>query len=181
MELCKSAGMDGYVSKPVRRSELLGQIEMYLAAVMNTVQADAAATTRSAERSEPVLDSEVFDELRFLHGDDHEGFESLIREYINSTSQAIAELRTAVTNRNAPDIQRISHSIKGASAQLGGVRLAATCSGLEQQAKANDVSGSDSQMDELEEDFRRSMASSAVNSHLRPPTKPRQPSCPPPP
>ena len=222
-EKCKASGMDGYISKPVRRSELFGQLETFLgestkqtALVVPPVPATLATSTApatptatattavpttyitappalpaiqgiSAEaegREEPitqaeanqaeatqaepggptsdeitgnlppVLDAEVFDELCFLHGNNREGLDRLIGEFIMSTRSAVAELRIAVVNRSVPDVQRISHSVKGASAQLGGARLAAACSGLEQCAKANDLSDSDRQMEELESDFR---------------------------
>jgi CheY-like chemotaxis protein/HPt (histidine-containing phosphotransfer) domain-containing protein len=162
-EMCKSAGMDGYVSKPVRRSELIAQIEMYLGQV-NGIQADTPAVDGSADRPEPVLDQEIFDELRSLHGENREGFEALIREFIGSTIRAIAELRAAVRDRSVPDVQRISHSIKGSSAQLGGSRLADSSCGLEQQAKANDLSVSDALMDQLEADF--GMLEGALSGHL---------------
>jgi PAS domain S-box-containing protein len=166
---CKASGMDGYISKPVRRSELFSQLDLYLgesknlATVANAQDRVELAHTAS-EPSEPVLEREVFDELCFLHSDNRDALEALIREYITSTSTAISSLRAAVTERNVADIQRISHSVKGASAQLGGTRLAAACSVLEQQAKANDLSGSDMQMELVEADF--CTLEDALSGHL---------------
>jgi two-component system, sensor histidine kinase and response regulator len=162
-EKCKSSGMDGYVSKPVRRSELLEQLELHLRAAMNpsqTVgpgqQSTEVTAPHAIEQSlpqEPVLDGEVFDELYMLHGENRDGLDGLIREFIVQTSDAVAQLRAAVTARSAADVQRIAHSVKGASAQLGGSQLAGSCSRLEQHAKSDDLSQSDRQIEEVEATF----------------------------
>ncbi|MBV9122500.1 MAG: response regulator [Planctomycetes bacterium] len=104
-ERCLGAGMDGYISKPIRLPELLKAIEDVLSIPSIPVPPPAAATPTP----EPLDWTTALAEVQ--------GDQQLLRElaalFLQESPQWLAEIRTAVDQGDAPLLRRAAHTLKG--------------------------------------------------------------------
>jgi CheY-like chemotaxis protein len=131
-ERCRQAGMDGYVSKPLRAAEL----EAELARCLRPVETEPAE--RGAARGEPraaeaiVLDGRVVAALRELPGADGEGlFGELRADYLASEEGRLAEIAGALAQQDAERTALLVHALGGEAATLGGIELRSVALALE--------------------------------------------------
>ncbi|HVE47422.1 MAG TPA: response regulator [Acidimicrobiales bacterium] len=151
-ERCLEAGMDDYVSKPVRWDELATVLRRWIRATDAAVPAvgdgadtlgtdppppaPPAAPTRApapapAEVAE-VLDPAVVAQMRELDayaGDG--GVSMLVDEYVSQSRRQLGELRGALDRREEVAASRLCHSLKGTSASLGAAQMAGISARLE--------------------------------------------------
>jgi CheY-like chemotaxis protein/HPt (histidine-containing phosphotransfer) domain-containing protein len=150
---CLTEGMDGYLAKPISKDALL-------ALVARSVQAGpgiafAPPTVRKVRGRESVLDRAVFGELLGLGEADKEGFlTDLIGQFVSDTEQRLVELRHALEDGDILALARIAHDINGAGGQLGGRRLASSCSRLEAKVAAGSRTDRKIDVDAVEADYR---------------------------
>ncbi len=100
-EKCLAAGMDGYVSKPVRKQALYEAIE-------TLVRENQTAPTEDANVSE--LD--VSTALEATDGD-VELLKEVVLAFLEESPQLVKQLRQAVDRSDAAEVQRAAHTIKG--------------------------------------------------------------------
>jgi len=152
-ERCLAEGMDRYLSKPVSKDALLSMVAR---SVKNG--ADRSVATRhpgDGPGDELIVDPHVLDELRLLAETTAPDFlATLVDQFIADTEPLLVELRLAVDIDDAPAVARIAHSIKGSGDQLGGRRLALSCSRLEAMASADSLSDGQMNLREVEFDCR---------------------------
>jgi two-component system, sensor histidine kinase and response regulator len=151
-ERCLAEGMDSYLAKPVSKDALLALVAR---SVKSGTTMDVPQL-RDAERSSDgaPIDRVVFDELRVL-GDavDHDFIADLVDEFMKNTEPLLIELRQAMAMGDALTVGRIAHSIKGSSVQLGGRRLAISCSRLEETTTTDSLGNRETDLQELEFDY----------------------------
>jgi HPt (histidine-containing phosphotransfer) domain-containing protein len=160
-EMCLEAGMDDYISKPIRMEELVralskcreelkvsplkverseGKIQPSNPEYTFTQNATGTTFTQSAtsNASEEIIDVAVFQELREMIN--HDGIlESVIDSYVEETPKLLQAMHTAlahlhrveVDNNEAMVLQRSAHTLKSTSATLGATHLAQLCGVLE--------------------------------------------------
>ena len=152
-EKCLSVGMDDYLSKPVRVSELAAMLEHWSAP--RNREEKSVATSGSKQIGE-VFDLAVLESLAELQeGNSPDLINELIELYLNDTTRVLAELRTALIDEDAGALRRGLHSLKGSSFNLGVRRMSALCAELEQHLD-NKVDGElGISLGQLEEEFAR--------------------------
>jgi two-component system, sensor histidine kinase and response regulator len=157
-ERCIAAGMDDYVSKPVKRETLSAAIERWTL--------DRSAHAKTGDSTEPppdidadssnVIDASVIDELRGLQSaTDPDFFNHLIDLFIEETPHRLAAIADAVTTMNAKALAQEAHALKGSSAHLGATRMDALCEILEEQGRAGSLNGASAILPVLVEEFDR--------------------------
>lgn len=123
-EKCLSAGMDDYISKPVKPQALLEAIERW-------VTEDTVLV--SVDRLEDAGAKGIFDFSVLL--DKLDGDEDVARMILNTFQGDIPKqiefLREAVTKGDAEDVQGRAHSVKGAAANVGANALSEVAASLE--------------------------------------------------
>jgi two-component system sensor histidine kinase/response regulator len=132
-ERCLGAGMDGYISKPVRRHELYQAIKGFF-------------PHGSLEKSSAAADSGDSCEVAWdaaLEG--VEGHEDVLRGVaqaaIEELPQLVLGLENALKERNAELISRLAHTIKGTVRMFGGSRLGELALAIEQSGKSGMLRG----------------------------------------
>ena len=117
---CFDAGMDGYLSKPVRLDDLQKAI---------TAGPTPVPATAAVEPAPAALKAETVNELLEMAG--AEGFKHIRDEFLHSTEASLAKMRAAVDAGDAEALRRAAHTMKGASGSLGAIGLEALCRELE--------------------------------------------------
>jgi signal transduction histidine kinase/DNA-binding response OmpR family regulator/HPt (histidine-containing phosphotransfer) domain-containing protein len=140
-ERCLAAGMDDYLSKPVRQSELGQAVCRWVAVHPQTTangngHGNGNENGNGAAHAEPsappaegtsagVLDHTVIDAIRAMPNQrSGDALTRLVGIYLQHTPAAIQQLRIAVDNGQCPEAQRIAHTIKSSSGMLGATGLA---------------------------------------------------------
>jgi PAS domain S-box-containing protein len=149
---CLAEGMDSYLAKPVSKDALLALVAR---SVKSGVVMDVTPPRAGEDRSgEGAIDQTVFDELRLLgEAIEHDFIAKLVDEFVNDTERLLAELRQAMVVGDALTAARIAHSIKGSCVQLGGRRLALSCSHLEERATTGSLGDGQADLQEVESDY----------------------------
>jgi CheY-like chemotaxis protein len=148
-EKCIAAGMDDYLSKPVRLDDMRGMFERWAAKAVSSTPPEPAG----AAQSEPSLDldspSPVFNAeqpvdmerlLDFTDGNP-ESLRELVTLYLEQTCGQIEQLEAAIKAAQAHDVRRLAHSCAGASATCGMRRMVPFLRQLEKQGHEGQLAG----------------------------------------
>jgi PAS domain S-box-containing protein len=152
LERCLAAGMDCYLAKPVSKSALLDVV----AGTMKTCPPTHATPSEDPDAavSEVTLDQAVIEDLRALDDPLAEAFlTDLVNEFLDETPPLLLQLRDALEAGDSIAVGRVAHRINGSCGQLGGRRLASSCSRLEEAAAGGRLGEGHSQLEHVERDF----------------------------
>jgi CheY-like chemotaxis protein/HPt (histidine-containing phosphotransfer) domain-containing protein len=165
-EECLNAGMDDYISKPVREEELIQAIDRCRAlprpitasAVLAPVTAQGAdlADAGLAESAPAAIDLPTLGKVRAMLGESApQLFAELIDTYLNDTSDLLATLHTAVARSDATTLRRAAHKLRSSSVFLGATTLAGLCDEVEQVAGAGTAANFTEWVQRTEAEFAR--------------------------
>ncbi len=156
--MCLNAGMDDYVSKPIQMralAEALAHAAEFKARREENypqVQLEIPAHTAIAaapHEQDATLDMEQVGELISL--DDTLGvLVDFVGMYTEQAPERLAALRVAFSAGDLDEVGRVAHSFKGASANLGAIRVAEVARRLEHAARDKDDSSMAGWLDELD-------------------------------
>jgi PAS domain S-box-containing protein len=157
-EKCLEAGMDDYVSKPVAPQSLAEVLEKWLpkaTAVPAKHAPGAPEETCSVPAQEP--EAPVFDKAGMMARlmDDEDLARTVAEGFLADIPQQIEALRGYLEAGDAPGAERQAHTIRGASATVGGEALRAVAFEIEKAARAGDLDTVNARMAELETAFAR--------------------------
>jgi CheY-like chemotaxis protein/HPt (histidine-containing phosphotransfer) domain-containing protein len=167
-ERCLEAGMNGYVTKPVSPQTLAETLARWLpgddAARPAAVSAahEVAVLAKAAPASaEPAAADEperlVFDRAGVLARlmDDEDLARTVVEGFLEDIPRQIEALRIYLDAGDADGSVRQAHTIKGASANVGGEALRAVALEMEKAAQAGDLAAAMTHMPDLESRFVR--------------------------
>ncbi|NTV02811.1 MAG: response regulator [Chlorobiaceae bacterium] len=132
---CIDNGMDDYIAKPVRKKDFLRMIEKYL---LHPVPIHALQDESGAAAAGEAGDGALFDEedvLRRLDGDEFI-VRDIINQFIGDAPSQIAGLSSALAEGDASRMQLLAHTLKGASATIGAVRLSRCAMAVEKAVRS---------------------------------------------
>jgi PAS domain S-box-containing protein len=133
-EKCLAAGMDDYVSKPVRPEELAAVLERLLADEAAGAEPDGA----TPEEVSPPVDVE---RMRQMMGDDPEEVADILGVYLEQMSASLDRLVVAVESGDAAEVEMIAHNCVGVSATCGMSAVVAPLRELERMGRENRLAG----------------------------------------
>lgn len=85
------------------------------------------------EQSEEVLDMDVIQALKELGGDgDASLFQELLALYVDDSTQQLERLGEALSRNDLKVAERIAHTLKSSSANLGAMTMSRLCLQMEQ-------------------------------------------------
>jgi PAS domain S-box-containing protein len=133
-ERCLEAGMNDYVSKPISAQDLASAITRWTSPSGPPMQDRTLGDTATDG-------TEVFDRTDLLDrlGGDEDMLIEVMETFFEDMPRQISALQEAVERSHAPDVRLHAHTIKGASANLGALRLKVAAGRLENAAESGDL------------------------------------------
>jgi two-component system, sensor histidine kinase and response regulator len=150
-EKCLAAGMDDYLSKPLRRhtiQDVLGRLLEF---------APADDTTGGTA-------SEIFDPAPLHEIGDPETEAALATMFLDQSAQRLPAMREAITSADAERLHGLAHGLKGSAATVGATRMSEIARQLCEVAAAGQTSGALALHDELSDALAQTRA--ALGSHI---------------
>ncbi len=179
-EKCLDAGLDDYLSKPVRHEDLAAMLTRWMPRefprgpvggepVVGRGHLDVGAALRAAGESEPSLatarssdsiatgastETTVRDRLEELClecGSDL--VSSFVDTFVADSDERMVRVRSAILSRDAAVLEHEAHTLKGSALNLGGTRFASACRALEQAGNTHDFASIDARLENAESEL----------------------------
>jgi signal transduction histidine kinase/DNA-binding response OmpR family regulator len=146
-ERCIAAGMDGYLSKPIRPQELDEVLDRYLARDREPVTV--------VEATDSLEDSVSKEELLERIDHDRELLAELVELFRADYPGQIRMAREAVLKNDAAALQRVGHALRGALGNLAAPIASRIAGELDSMGKSGDIALAGSRVSELEQELIR--------------------------
>jgi two-component system, sensor histidine kinase and response regulator len=146
-EKCLAAGMDDYMSKPIKREMLKRMIDRWLHT--NEKSHEETQHTSTLDALSPV----DVDCLIDAADNDPAILQRIIELYIRRTTEQLNQLRTAIEMNSAEDIYKIAHTCLGGSLSCGMMAIAPSLSNLERMAQNGDLAEASHWVLEAQKEF----------------------------
>lgn len=154
---CLEAGMDTYISKPVRPDAVVAAINSLGAtAPKQMVQGSSAESATSSPADQPVeTDIPVFnsEELLLRLGGRQDLIPRFLEIFCRNVTVSLENLLEALAAGDADQVHRQAHSIKGAAGNIAAARIFASAAILDEVAIAGDLSRAPELLSDLEAEF----------------------------
>ncbi|MDE1152524.1 MAG: response regulator [Micavibrio sp.] len=136
-ERCIMAGMDDYLSKPVKETDLEGILRKWLPPEkLIENRAKTADDNGDAARRNTAVDAGIKGKLEKIAG---AKFPMFLNVYLSNTGKMMTELNTAMNAKDWEAVQRLAHTIKSGSGQMGALTFSGLMRDMEAACAANDL------------------------------------------
>jgi CheY-like chemotaxis protein len=150
-EKCLEAGMDSYISKPIRAEDLFSVIE-------NLMNGSGERNKEGPAPSETVMPvaEDVFDLSKAMNSvdGDRELFEEVANLFLEDAADKIAKLREGVVRGDAGAVAKAAHTLKGCVGYFGAKRAFDAAYRLELIGKNGTWTEAEAAQLELEREFK---------------------------
>ena len=145
-ERCMRAGMDDFVTKPVRLEVVSAVLDRWVTKGPGSAardksggdgadQADAVDGLDGLDGVDDPLDRSQIALLLSLDDGLGEALAEIVAEYLTMSARGSEELERLLSTGDRRALERTAHTLKGASANVGASGLADVCAGLETRAR----------------------------------------------
>jgi CheY-like chemotaxis protein/HPt (histidine-containing phosphotransfer) domain-containing protein len=146
-EKCLKAGMDDYVSKPVKPENLQSAINRFTG--LRAVEQD-----NQGIGSIGVIDHKILAGFREMEVDGEESIlGKLIDVFVENTPRVIEDARAALATGMSPRLERAAHTLKGSCSNFGAERMRLVCEELEICAREGNLEDSADLINDVESEF----------------------------
>ena len=125
---CLNAGMDDHLAKPLSRLQMQEMLDRWMPATLSKqLAASGDGLTNGAATIDvvDVIDRQVLSQLRELqNADDPDLLQRVIKLYLMESPKIIARMTQAVQQGSLIETERMAHSLKSSSANVGATVLA---------------------------------------------------------
>ncbi|MDT4966785.1 MAG: hypothetical protein QOJ64_1522 [Acidobacteriota bacterium] len=133
---CLAAGMDDYISKPVKPEELRDVLDRCLLKSPNIME----TTYLALEDVVPPVDME---RLHLAMGDEPEELAEILGVYLDQMHKSLDQLNAAIDSGDADEVNAISHNCAGVSANCGMTAVIGPLRELERLGRERQLAGSE--------------------------------------
>jgi signal transduction histidine kinase/DNA-binding response OmpR family regulator len=151
-ERCLAAGMDDYVSKPLRKEDLLRALNG-ADVEADEDETDSPIPTGPRPASEELLVD--IDQLRDVTDDEPDRMQQVIDLYLTQAVPMLDGLNEAIQTNSSGDVACIAHKLVGSSVSCGVAAFTQPLRELERLGRAGDLSGARALLDDVRYKFPR--------------------------
>jgi CheY-like chemotaxis protein len=163
-ERCRVAGMDGYLSKPVRIAELED-------AIFSLFENVPEQRTTQSKRIESSVDVALINEQAVLKGlgGDRELFADVLSLFLEDGKRLFQDIQSAVAGKDPAALARSAHALKGSIANLSSGAAHKYSAELEKMGRNGEISSAPEFIPKLEDAFQklRSAATAALRKQQK--------------
>jgi len=145
------AGMDGYVSKPVRVAELIAALTAQ-DAQEELAEREGGVPGAVSLSPQTTLDPDALRSVRATMG---EQTGALVRLFLEHAASLIANLRRAVAEGDAGTIEHAAHTLVSGGRTVGAVAFSALCYEMEQMGQEGCLEGVSAMLAQAEVEYAR--------------------------
>ena len=160
-EKCLAAGMDDYVSKPVKPAQLQEVLERLLD--------DSSGSKKTGQRTtlngSPAVD---MDRLFRAMGSEPTELREILDIYLDQMSRGLQKLAVAIESGNANDVDLIAHNCAGTSANCGMTAVVSSLKELERMGREKQLAGAGALREQVCREFE--CVKVFLEEHLQPVT-----------
>lgn len=170
---CMEAGMDAFLSKPVRSEELIELVERLTATPGPLPSAPDVSSIAAAETAAPQAAATVFsydDALKHCLGNP-ELLQDIIEFLFEEASPLLEEAREGLRRADAEKVGRAAHRLKGTVIHLGAPAAKEALRRVEEMGFSRDLSDAEAALDDAQAQI--DLLEQAVASHRRKPSPAR--------
>ena len=163
---CLNAGMDDHLAKPLSRVQMQEMLNRWMPIADQTQPSGLTDSPLTLPVDIDVIDKQVLSQLRELqHAEDPDLLNRVITIYLAESPKIIAKMKQAVQQGSLIETERMSHSLKSSSANVGATALSALCSDIYLATRAGHMGVASDSMMALELEFAR--AKSALKAEMK--------------
>ncbi|MFN8652499.1 MAG: PAS domain S-box protein [Gemmatimonadales bacterium] len=155
-ERCLAAGMDEYITKPVRTEDLLAILIRFTGARTVNVPAPAPVPVAPVEAEPAAIEMRVLEGFRELQ---EPGAPDVVSEFIDlfleDLPSRIATIREGIAREDLEQARGAAHALKSSAGYIGAMHLSACCKTLELAARQRDQRGSETAYENVEREANR--------------------------
>jgi CheY-like chemotaxis protein/HPt (histidine-containing phosphotransfer) domain-containing protein len=152
-ERCLEAGMDEYLTKPIRTAELVGALQRASTRVTGETAATPAPSGDVEGTVGPVVDPEALTRLVASVGGDPDFVAELLDEFGVDSPKMLGEARDGLASGDADVVRRAAHTLKSNASTFGAVTLSSLCAELEVAAKEGVLAGASELLSRIESEY----------------------------
>jgi two-component system, sensor histidine kinase and response regulator len=175
-ERCLEAGMDAYLSKPIKPSELLALIDRMTKRLATNERRESDSPGQEPRRSsdKPAERDQVASQATTQPGvvakstdvldlpallarveNDWDLLNEMIALFLDSSPALLSEIEAGLARHDGQTVERAGHALKGAMQNMGAVSAARAASDLEEIGRRGDLTSAGQSLASLKQEFDR--------------------------
>ena len=160
-ELALNAGMNDYVSKPIRVEALIAALENSRPCVLNesTHEFDKVTSIGTIDSgtavTDDVLDQAALDMLLEVVGGERELLVELIDSFLEEAPPLLSKMRAALDNGDSAGLRLTAHTLKSSGNDFGASEFARLCAELEDLGRDGRLDGTATLVEQIAAEYGR--------------------------